>query len=257
MLAIILKDLRIYANSRKYLTIQFVILSILAIVLLIGTMEFYAQGIDTNKNGILIDVGKQTYIMLILSIFLVQFVVPRHAADAIGLELTVNNFKESLLGNDSNWTHLRLTPLGNWRIIGGKLIAVVIWSIWVIWFTIPLFALSGFLGGVQIVHYLQCGIVILVSCLLYALIGFGFSFWLSPIKAKASSYGIVLSTTFLPLLPISPFTDIPMFETFSPFAALLSILQSDTGHFWLWNVGLYSVLCLILFLILVWRMSKM
>ena len=112
MLAIILKDLRIYTNSRKYLIIQFVVLSVLILVLFIGTVEFYAQGIDTNKTGILVDVGKQTYIFLILCIFFAQFIVPRHAVDAIRLEHTGTNLKDSLLRNDSNWTLLRLTAVG-------------------------------------------------------------------------------------------------------------------------------------------------
>ncbi len=257
MLAIILKDLRIYTNSRKYLIVQFVVISVLILVLFIGTMEFYAQGIDTNKNGILIDVGKQTYIIFILCIFFAQFVVPRHAVDAIRLEHTGNNFKENLQRDDSNWTFLRLTPLGNWKILGGKITAVVVWSFWVIWFTIPLFALSGFLGGVSIGQYLQSSVVIFASCLLYALIGIGFALWLSPLNAKGISYGIVLITTFLPLLPISPFTDIPMFEILSPLAALLSIGQSEVGNLWMWNAGLYCVLCLMIFPVLVWRMSRM
>ncbi len=256
MLAIILKDLRIYANTRKYLIIQFAILVFLVLVLFVGTMEFYTQGIDTNKNGILIDVGKETYTFLILCIFFAQFVVPRHAVDAIRLELTDNNSIDNRLRNNSNWTFLRLTPIGNWRIIGGKLTAVVVWSFWLIWFSIPLFALSGFLGGVPIGQYLQSGVVIFVSCLLFALIGIGFALWLSPLNAKAISYGIVLMTTFLPLLPIAPFTEIPMIEILSPLAALLSILQSDVGNLWMWHAGLYCVLCLTIFPVLVWRMSR-
>ena len=256
MLAIILKDLRIYANTRKYLIVQFVVISVLILVLFIGTMEFYAQGIDTNKIGSLIDVGKQTYIILILCIFFAQFVVPRHAVDAICLEHIGNNFKDNLPSDNSNWTFLRLTPIGNWRIIGGKLTAVVVWSFWLIWFSIPLFALSGFLGGVTIGQYLQSSVVIFASCLLYALIGIGFALWLSPLNAKGISYGIVLMTTFLPLLPISPFTEIPMIEILSPLAALLSILQSDAGLMWMWHVGLYCVLCLVLFPVVVWGMSR-
>ena len=198
MLAIILKDLRTFTNTRKYLIVQLVILTILVLVLLIGTMEFYAQGIDTNKNIKLIDVGKKTYTIFIIAIFFAQFLVPRLAVDAVRFELTGTNLKDSLRRNDNNWTLLKFTPLGNWRIIGGKLIAVVLWSFGVIWFTIPLFALSGFLGGVQIVQYLQCGIVILVSCLLYSLIGIGLALCLSPLNAKGISYGIVLTITFGP-----------------------------------------------------------
>ena len=256
MLAIILKDLRIFCNTRKYLIVQFVILTILILVLFVGAMEFYAQGTDTDKSVKLIDVGKKTYTIFIITIFFTQFVVPRHAVDAVRLELTGTNLKDSLRRNDSNWSLLRLTPLESWRIIGGKLISVVLWSFCVIWFTIPLFALSGFLGGVQIVQYLQCGIVIFVSCLLYSQIGIGLALWLSPLNAKGISYGIVLTITFLPLLPISPFTEIPMLEILSPLVALFSVLLSNGGNLWLWNVGLYSVLCLMIFPILVWGISR-
>ena len=185
-----------------------------------------------------------------------QFVVPRHAVDAVRLELAGANLKDSLLRNDSNWPLLRLTPLESWRIIGGKLTSVVVWSFGVIWFTMPLFALSGFLGGIPIVQYLQCGIVIFLSCLLYSLIGIGLALWLSPLNAKGISYGIVLTITFGPLLPISPFTEIPMLETLSPLVSLFSVLLSNGGNLWLWNVGSYSVLCLIIFPVLVWGISR-
>ena len=59
MLAIVLKDLRTFTNTRKYLIIQFVILTILILILFVGTMEFYAQGTDTDKSVKLIDVGKK------------------------------------------------------------------------------------------------------------------------------------------------------------------------------------------------------
>ncbi len=256
MFAIILKDLRIYTNSRKYLIIQFVVISVLILVLFVGTIEFYAQGIDTNKSGILIDVGKQTYILFILCIFFAQFVVPRQAVDAIRLEQTANNSKYNLLRNNSNWTQLRLTTLSNWKIIGGKLIAVVISSFFLIWFTIPLFALSSYLGGVPLAHYLQCGIVIFVSCLLYGLIGIGFALRFPPNMAKGISYGIVLIITFGPLLPISPFTGIPMLKTLSPLGTLLSILQSDAEYVWMWHIGVACVLSILIFTTLVYKMSK-
>lgn len=256
MLAIVLKDLRTFTNTRKYLIIQFVILTILILILFVGTMEFYAQGTDTDKSVKLIDVGKKTYTIFIITIFFTQFVVPRHAVDAVRLELTGTNLKDSLLRNDCNWTLLRLTPLDSWRIIGGKLTSVVLWSFCVIWFTMPLFALSGFLGGMPILQYLQCGIVIFVSCLLYSLIGIGSALYLSPLNAKGISYGIVLTITFGPLLPISPFTEVPLLETLSPLVALFSVFLSNESPLWLWNVGLSSVLCLIIFLVLLWGISR-
>ena len=254
MKAIILKDLRIYTNTRKYLIIQFVVLSILVLILFLSTMEFYAQGIDINKDSNPIDVGKQTYILFILCIFFTLFLVPRHAVDAMSIEL--NEKKTKINMSINNWQLLKLTPLGIWRILGGKLISVIVWSLWTVWITIPLFALSSYLGGIPVILYVKSGILILVSCLFFAMIGIGNALWFKPTNAKSICYGIVLTTTFLPLMPISPFIEIPMIEMLSPLASLLSILHPIKGHLWLWNVGLYSVLCLVLFPVLVWRISK-
>ena len=61
MLAVILKELRCYTNTNKYRCIQLLILCGFALVLLVGTVEFYAYHT--------IEVGKQTYKLCIIFIF--------------------------------------------------------------------------------------------------------------------------------------------------------------------------------------------
>lgn len=252
MYALIKKDLRIFSNYRKYLIIQFVVISILVLILFLGTIEFYAQGIDTNHNVKLIDVGKQIYTLFILCIFLSIFLGPRYAVDAFDLEISGGN-----VSNSGNLLLLNITPLGNCRIIAAKLIAIVIWSVWLICITLPLFALSSYLGGISIELYLHSGIVILVSCLFFAIVGSVCALWLTPIKAKAVSYAIVMTINFLPLLPISPIADLPFLTKISAAASLFSILQTPVGNLWVWNVGLYCVLSLMILPVLVWRLSKL
>ncbi len=255
MLAIILKDLRLYTNSRKYKIIQFGILSVLVFMLFVSTMEFYAQGTDTQLDRGQIDVGKQTYALFIICIFIVQFLVPRHAVEAVYMERSQTFFKDRQLGNSKNAAMLALTPLSNWKILGGKLAAVVIWALWDIWLTIPLLALSSYIGGLEISQLVKCCVVILVSCIFFTLIGIGIALWNTTTRAKGISYGIILAITFLPLMPISPFTDISMLNIVSPLCALLSIIRSDPTHLWIWHVCLFCILCLLIFPILCRRVS--
>jgi hypothetical protein len=250
MFALILKDLRLYTNSRKYRTIQFVILSVLVFMLFVSAIEFYAQGMDMQQDRVPINVGRQTYALFITCIFITQFLVPRHAVEAVRMEIPQSFFGDRLQRHSGNSTLLALTPLPHWKIFGGKLVAVVIWALWGVWFTIPLFALSSYIGGLSILQLVKCGVVILESCIFFALIGIVFALWNEPTHAKGISYGFVLAITFLPLLPIKPFTDISMLRVISPFCALLSIIGSDPTSLWIWNVCLFCVLCLVIFLIL-------
>ena len=255
MLAIILKDLRLYTNSRKYWIIQFIILAALTLLLFGATVEFYAQGIDKQQVGNAIDVGKQTYTLFVICIFSAQFLVPKHAVEAVYMEQSLTFLREHQRRHSGNGAMLALTPLPNWKILGGKLAAVVIWAFWGVWFAIPLFALSSYVGGLAISQLVKCGVVILVSCIFFALVGIGVALWSTSTRAKGMSYGFVLTITFFPLIPISPFTDIPMFDILSPMCAILSILQSDATYLWIWNVCLFCVLCLVIFSALCRRVS--
>ncbi|MDE0552627.1 MAG: hypothetical protein OXI24_00300 [Candidatus Poribacteria bacterium] len=243
MLAIILKDLYCYVSSRKYRRIQFITLCTLSLVLFIATVEFYAH----RREAGAIDVGKQTYMLFIIALFIVQFWVPRHAVEALDME-------RGYLRNDGqNAALLALTALSDWEVLGGKLIGVVIWAMWGILLTIPLFALSSYIGGLSVSQWLKCGGVLCVSSVFFALLGIGAAVWFPSTPAKTVSYGCVLLITFLPFIPSALFESVPVLAAMSPLCALLSIFRADPMNLWVWNVGLFSVLSVLIFPILVNR----
>jgi len=250
MLPIILKELHCYCNSTKYRRIQFLIICVLALLLFVATVEFYAD----SRTGKPIDVGKQTYTLFIIALLIVQFWVPRHAVEAWCMERTHMSYPARLREYGQNGAFLALTPLTNWKILAGKLSAIVVWTLWSIWLTVPLLALSTYIGGLTVAQLVRCGAVLLVSCIFYALIGVSFALWNSSIRAKHVSYGVVLLTTFLPLVPVPPFNTIPLFAAMSPLCAMLSILDADPTHLWMWNIGLFCVLSVLLFPILLRQM---
>lgn len=239
MLAVILKELRCYTHSSKYRRIQFFILCALTLLLLVATVEFYARRTS--------DVGKQVYTFCVIVLFMAQLWVPRHAVEALYID-------RYLPRNGMNGALLVLSPLANWKILVGKLSAVVLWAIWGIWSTIPLFALSSYTGGLAVSKLVKCGAVLLVSCIFFALIGIGFALYNPPIRAKGISYGFVLLLTFLPLIPIPLLDAIPTLDVISPLCALLSILSSDATRLWLWNIGLFCMLSILIFPVLIGRM---
>lgn len=244
MLAVILKDLRCYANSRKYRRIQFIVLCALSLVLFVATVEFYAH----RRTVGTIDVGKQTYMLFVMTLFVVQFLVPRYAVETLSME------RGYLKNRVENGALLVLAPLANWQILAGKWIAVVLWATWGIWLAVPLCALSSYIGGLTLLQWGQCGVVLLISCIFFALIGIGIALWTSPTRAKGISYGVVLFITCLPFIPSSLFETMPMLAAMSPLSALLSIFRADSTNLWVWNIGLFCVLSALIFPVLVKRM---
>ena len=239
MLAIILKELRYYTNIGRYRRMQLVLLCGFALLLLVGTVEFYA-----NRTP---NVGQQTYKLCMVFLFVVQFWVPRHAVEAWDTD-------QRGQGNSVNGALLALSPLASWQILAGKLSAVVLWAMWGIWLTLPLFALSSYTGGLTVSQLARCGVVLLVSCIFFALIGIGFAVCNPPTRAKGLSYGLVLLLVFLPLIPIPLFDAIPVLDVISPLCAVLSILGTDPTYLWLWNIGLFCVVSMLMFPILVKQM---
>lgn len=244
MLAIILKDLYCYVSSRKYRRIQFIVLCTLSLVLFMATVEFYAH----RREAGAIDVGKQTYMVFVIALFIVQFLVPRHAVEALDME------RGYLRDDGQNGALLALTSLANWKILAGKLIAVLVWAMWGILLTFPLFALSSYIGGLSLSQWLKCGMVLLVSSIFFALIGISAALWFAATRAKTISYGFVLLITFLPFIPSSLFEDVPMLAAISPLCAFLSIFGTAPMSLWVWNIGLFSVLSVLIFPVLVKRM---
>ena len=243
MLAIILKDLRCYANSRKHQRIQFIVLCALSLLLFVATVEFYAY----RRMVGTVEVGKQTYTLFIVALFFFQLWVPRNMVEALYME------RGYLKPNGQNGTLLALTPLVDWKILSGKLIAVVLWAIWGILLITPLFALSSYIGGLTPWQWVKCGIVLLVSCLFFAFVGIGVALWAAPTPAKGLSYGFVLLITFLPFIPSSLFETISVLAAMSPLCALLSILRADPTNLWVWNIGLFCILSALIFPVLVRR----
>lgn len=255
MFAIILKDIRIYTNTRKYRLIQYVILIALALLLFSVLVDFYAQGIDKQQEGIASDVGKRTYSIMIICLLIMQFIVINHGVAAFTME------RASLHHKERNWVKkssydplLGLTPLHNWRIVVGKMAAVVFWTLWGIWLIIPLFVLSYYVGGLDMIQLVKCGTVILGNIIFFTIIGMSIAQWFPPTPAKGISYGLVLTLTFLPQFPISPFNNITWFNVLSPLSAMFSILGSAETYLWVWHVCLICILCFISIPILVRQM---
>lgn len=219
---------------------QFLLLCALALLLFVATVEFYAH----RRTGLVINVGKQAYTLFIIALFVIQFWVPRHAIETWHTET-------SLQKSGGNGFLLVLTPLANWKILAGKLCAIVLWAVWGIWLTIPLLAFSSYIGGLAVSQLVKCGAVLLVSCIFFALIGTGFGLGNAPLRAKSISYGVVLFITFFPLVPFPLFETIPLLTAMSPLCALLSILSADPTNLWVWNIGLFCLLSTLIFPVIV------
>ena len=239
MFAVILKELRCYTNNAKYRRIQMLVLCGFALLLLIGIVEFYAYQT--------IGVGQQAYKLCTIFLFVVQLWVVRHAVEVWRAERQSS-------GDGINGALLALAPLPNWKILAGKLSAVVLWAVWGIWLTVPLFALSSYTGGLAVSQLIKCGVVLSVSCIFFALVGIGFALRHPPARAKSIGYGIILLLTFLPLMPFPPFDTIPLLDAISPLCALLSILRADPTQLWLWNIGLFCAVSVLMFPVLVKQM---
>ena len=246
MLAVILKDLHCYANSHKYRRIQFLVLCVLALLLFVATTEFYAG----SSTGSPIDVGKQTYTFFIIALFMAQFLVPRHAVEAMDMEHAYPKTRRQ------NSALLALAPLENWKILAGKLIAVVFWAAWGIWLTVPLMLLSSYIGGLALSQWVRCSVVLLMSCIFFTLVGMGMALWISPVRAKAISYGLALFITFLPFIPFSLFKAVPVLAAMSPLFALLSILHIGSTYLWIWHVGLFCVLSVLIFSVFIVKQMR-
>ncbi len=244
MLAVILKDLHCYVNSRRYRRIQFIVLCVLSLLLFVAAVEFYAY----RRTVHAIDVGQQTYVLFIIAIFVAQFWMPRHAVEAMATEHLAGKCR------GENRVLLALTPLANWQILAGKLTALVFWALWNIWLTVPLLALSSYIGGLALSQWMKCSVVLLVSSIFFALVGITVALQTCPTRAKGISYGVILLLTFCPFTPFSLFEAMPMLAAISPLSTLLSILRADLTHLWLWNIGMFCGASTLMFALLIKRM---
>ena len=248
MLSIIFKDLSLYSNSRRYRLIQFILLVLLITVFFISLTEFYSSGIE-NRNVEGVNPGYQTYSLFIISMLFITFLVPRLAVESLNLEYYEKGNVNSQNFGIGNLAFLKLSKLLDLEILIGKIAAVVIWTLWSVWFLIPVFSLSSYIGGYSIWQLAKCGIILTINGILFSIIGYICRLCFPTITAKGISYGIVLFITLIPILPFFPF-NIDNLDILSSFIGLSSILNSGESHLWLLNSCLYLILSLLLFPIL-------
>lgn len=227
MFTVLLKDLSIYTNSRRYRIVQLTVLCCLVLCFFLSTLEFYAQGIEQQSSGMFFDVGRHVYSVLAVCIYITQLLIPKHAIESINIERPSNVSKYNTDKNSDNAALLELTPIPYWKIILGKLSAVVIWWFFGVFLTIPLFTLSLYMGGLSISQLVKCGFILIVNSLFFALVGIMSAIWNHPKRAASISYGIILTINILPLIPITPIDRFPMLDMLSPLHALLAVLSSS------------------------------
>ncbi len=228
------------------------ILCVLVLLLFAAILEFYAH----SRTGTTIDVGKQTYTVFIIALFIANFLVPRHAVESLHAEQYSRHLFRSAENSSANGLLIRLTPITDGKILAGKLSAVVVWTLWGIWLAMPLLALSSYIGGFALVQLLKCGTVLVVSCIFFAIIGTAFALWQASAPAKGYSYLVILLVTFLPLIPFASFELSAMLEVISPLCTLFSVLHSGPTQLWIWHVALLAVLSSLIFLICVRRLGR-
>ncbi len=254
MLSIIIKDISIYSNSRRYRLMHFTVLVLLIIVFFSSLTEYYSYGIE-NQIADSFNPGHQTYSLFIISMLFITFLVPRHAVEILSIEQHEKNNVNSLNVGIGNIAFLKLSKLTDMEILIGKIFAVVIWTLWSVWFLIPIFSLSSYIGGYTIWQLAKCGIILTINGILFSIIGYICGLCFPITTAKGVSYVIILFITLIPLLPFFPF-NIYYLDILSSFTGLSSILYAGRSNLWLYNSCLYLILSLLLFPILLLLFKK-
>ena len=248
MLSIIIKDISIYSNSYRHRWMHFAVLVLLIIVFFIGLTEYYSLGIE-NLQSDGVNPGNQTFSLLIISMLYITFLVPRYAIEILNIDHPFMNNTNSLNVGNGNFSLLKLSKLTDIEIISGKISAVIIWTLWSIWFLIPIFSLSSYIGGYTIWQLAMCLLTLTINGVLFAIIGLICGLCFPTTSAKGVSYVIILFITLIPLLPFFPF-NIEYLDILSSFTGLSSILYAGSSNLWLYNSCLYLILSLLLFPIL-------
>lgn len=238
MIALIAKELRYYANQRKFRRVQLLIIGLLSLILLIAAFELFAYA----QKGAQINVGYGIYSILVIALFimLLCLVVPLQAIEAVQIENLRANFEL-----------LRLSPLSVWKQLAGKLIASIIAALWSIWLVTPLFWFSIYSGGLTLNQLFTCLLVYIACILLFSMIGICFALSANSIQARARSFSTILLITFLPpislrLLPLDGVL-LSLWNSLSPLSVLLSIIgwypnASIAGlPLWSWMTCFYSM----------------
>ena len=196
MFALIAKELRYYANQRRYRRVQFVILSLLAFTLFAAAFELFSH----HQTGTQTNVGAGLYGILVIVFFVVLlcFAVPVQIIEAIQIEK-----------RGSNFDLLSMTPLNTWKLLAGKLIGGIIAVFWPVWLVSPLFWISIYTGGLEFVQTLACISVGIAGSLVFSMVGISFALFGSVRHAISRSYAVILPITLLPLILSHTFTLAP------------------------------------------------
>lgn len=206
------------------------ILSFIAVVIYkTNTMNAYYNGINLSTS---------IYVYVLLAIFqaiLLMFIVPSLTATAICSEREKQTLDVLLTTN--------MSPLS---IILGKLISSVSKVLLLIICTLPIYAISFFIGGINFGNLLGLSIFFIVNTFFVGAIGIFISTVVKSSKAAtATTYGIVLFL-FVGIMIIgvmfmgffafkmnSTVTDpkLPMFVYLSPVTGFISLLTQQLGTF--------------------------
>ena len=186
MFAIIIKDLRVYARSRRMRNIQIVYVCLLSLTLFFIALELSAQ------SRLNFDHGKMMFstFFVVASLLLVCLVTPISANSAI-----IEEKKEA------NIDFLWLTPIRRKHIIAGKLVASTLYAMVMLISCLPLLCLSVYTGGLSLRAIVLCYLLLLITVITFNLIGI---FWAlvcqSEARAIALSYATVCALIFAPFL---------------------------------------------------------
>ncbi len=226
MFTVLLRDLCIYTNSRRYRIVQLTVLCCLVLCFFLSTLTFYAQGIEKQSFGMFFDVGKRVYSVLTVCLYITQLLIPKHAIESVNLERHLYSSKYIADQNSDNAALLALTPLPFWKIILGKITSVAIWWLLGAFLTTPLFTLSLIMGGLGVSLMMKIGIILIINGTFLALVGITSAIRYHPKRAFSISYVIILAINILPLIPIATIDRFPFLDMLSPMHAILTVLSS-------------------------------
>ena len=235
MLAIIIKDLCLYANRPKYRLIQFSIVLLISAVFFIATIEYF---FSTGSNS-QINTGRHVFTILVSTLFVVVtgVVTPIFAIESIQDER-----------RNTNFDLLHLSRLSTVQILVGKLTGVLLASFALILMTAPIFILSTYIGGFRLQDLLTCGILFLSANTLFVLISFSLALSLHE-NILSFSYGTIFAVIFLPLVAPKPIWWI------SPLTILIEIVKPESNpKVWL-NIGGYFAVALLFFILINQRLA--
>ncbi len=145
MFAVIIKELRVYAKSKRIRNIQILYVSVLSLLLFLFAVElsFRNQTAIVAKNAS----GSEMFSVLIISAFLLLLALTTPLLAIL-----------AILRDDDT-----LTPLKHAQIIIGKLSALSIITIIMLLSILPLLSLSAYTGGLPLRKIGQCYLIIFIA----------------------------------------------------------------------------------------------